>query len=381
MELTENLQQLESTLQNLLEAPNLEWILVGGKGGVGKTTISCSIAMKFAEVRESVLLISTDPAHNLSDTFDQHIGKEPTQINGVPNLFAMEIDPITQTKQIEQKSEKIFEKAKKDESLGFFQNLLNDLSTSVPGVDEMTSFSQLMKSVSEMKYSVIIFDTAPTGHTIRFLSLSETMDQPLTQILNLNPDTFDTVSKIANSLLGKDDIDDDESNQEKLNKMSKAMHTVSSRFKDKEKTTFVHVCIPEFLSIYETERMVQELFRFGIHSQNIVVNQLIFPEKSAKLLEILKIDDDELITNENNNNNNNDNNMNIDNQIIDKNDTICIMENCPLCNSRALMQQNYLSDVEVLYQDFHVVKVPLNPFEIRGIRRIKNFSKLLFEKY
>lgn len=128
--------------------------------------------------RENVLIISTDPAHNLSDAFDQKFSAKPQEVKGFTNLFCMEVDPTAN----EQSGNNFF-----SSMMGGAQGVeseqgnsfMKEMMTSVPGIDEATSFGEILKSVDEYKFDLIIFDTAPTGHTLRLLNFPNILEKGL----------------------------------------------------------------------------------------------------------------------------------------------------------------------------------------------------------
>ncbi|KAH8799562.1 arsenical pump-driving ATPase [Flagelloscypha sp. PMI_526] len=219
-------ETLEPTLQNVLDQKSLKWIFCGGKGGVGKTTTSCSLAIQLAKVRESVLLISTDPAHNLSDAFGQKFSKDATKI-----------DPTSSIQEMVEQSE----------DNGMMGSMMQDLAFAIPGVDEAMGFAEIMKynlpfypyacTVKSIEFSVIVFDTAPTGHTLRFLSFPSVLEKALGKLSTLGTRFGPMISQMSN-MMGAG-AGSQEDMFAKLESMRATITDVNTQFKNPELTTFV----------------------------------------------------------------------------------------------------------------------------------------------
>jgi len=344
-------EDLHPSLRNVIEQESLNWIFVGGKGGVGKTTTSCCLSIQLAKVRPNVLIVSTDPAHNLSDAFGQKFGKEPVKVNGFDNLFCMEVDSNGHQEWEAIEAAQAAQGAAPDGLESGVGSIMKDLMTSVPGIDEAMAFAELMKMVQEMQYSTIVFDTAPTGHTLRLLSFPKTMESAIGKLLELKNRFAGLLTQVT-AFMGQGGAEGVEAMITKLEQLKGLIDQVHNQIRDPEKTTFVCVCIPEFLSIYETERLVQELSKSEIDTHNVVVNQVLFPDKDAEdLVEWYKGAKDALPSEAQ--------------DLIGK--TI----------ARKRMQDRYISQIFELYEDFHVTLMPLLDNEVRGVASLESFSSLL----
>lgn len=252
-----------------------EYFLFAGKGGVGKTSMACATALYMSQKRK-VLLISTDPAHSVSDSFDTRIGGEVKKVR--KNLYAVEIDP---KKAMAEYKDKFMPKIESMEALkGLGLGDTFDMAGMTPGIDEIAAFDKFIQYMQSDEYDVIIFDTAPTGHTLRFLSLPEILDSWIGKMIMLRM-KFSGIAGMVKKFLpfGKEEEEKPDLGLKQMEKMKERIAGAKAILADPLKTHYNIVMIPEEMSILESERSLSVLKEYKINVDSVIVNQLI-PENS-----------------------------------------------------------------------------------------------------
>ncbi len=324
------------TLQNILENPEKRFIIVGGKGGTGKTSSAASIGVFFAEHGEKTLIISTDPAHSLSDSFDQPMGtSKPKRIAGVNGeLYGLEIDPSNASDDVSQvlnlTNTDTNDLANSLGSLGLdeFQDLFQ---TMPPGVDEALALAKVIQFIESPEYQDfkrIIFDTAPTGHTLRLLALPDFLDSFLGKAIKLRVKLNNTFASFK-ALLGMEAQKD--TTLETIEALKKTIVKVREFFQNEQTTEFIIVTIPTIMAINESERLAEELKLQHIKVNNIIVNQ-IMPENLE----------------------------------------------CKFCQARSAGQNENLAYIEELFREYTITKLPFFDREIRGVNALRIMAEGLF---
>jgi len=228
-----------------------KFIFFSGKGGVGKTSMACTTAVHWADTGKKTLIVTTDPAANLSDVFEQAIGHNITPISGVTNLFAMEIDPDIATKEYKERLLAPMKDLFDDEMLKIAEEQLSG-----PCTEEMASFDKFIDFMEDGTYEVVIFDTAPTGHTIRLLELPVEWSKHIEESSKGSGQTcMGPVALI----------------QENKQKFDAAI----AKLRDIAQTEFIFVLQPEQTSLDETVRASRELGKLGIPTSSLIMNGLI----------------------------------------------------------------------------------------------------------
>lgn len=264
-------------------------LLLGGKGGVGKTTMSASLATLAASLGRRVLIASTDPAHSLRDAFGRDIGAQTTML--APNLWGLEIDPDAEA---DAYLERVLTQMRRyigPDHINELQRQLQ-LTRHSPGAQEAALLERLSNVIeSGLKdYDLIILDTAPTGHTLRLLSLPEVMAAWTDGLLRHNKRSQHLGSVLAHltparsidSLTGDpaqhptaELNDKDKELINTLTRRQSLFHRTRKRLCDPKTTAFIFVLTPERLPILETERAVKALQTQNIPVAGLIVNRVM----------------------------------------------------------------------------------------------------------
>ena len=242
-----------------------EYIFFSGKGGVGKTSMACTTAVRYADEGKRTLIVTTDPASNLADVFEQPIGHKITPIQGAPNLWAMEIDPDQATHEYIDRAMAPLRAAFPPQMLQVMEEQMSGPCTAeVAAFDRFTDFLEL-PSQNGSFYDVVIFDTAPTGHTLRLLELPAEWSQSI---------------NAASEGSGQTCIGPSAAIQDAKHKYERALATM----RDPKQTSFVFVLHPEAIAIKETRRATEELAKLDIHTHRLIVNGIIPQEEQGNSL-------------------------------------------------------------------------------------------------
>ncbi|MBU4489471.1 MAG: ArsA family ATPase [Actinobacteria bacterium] len=306
------------------ENPELRFLLFGGKGGTGKTTSAAAVALYLAEQNadKRILVASTDPAHSLGDSFGCPSGNESTRVDGVSNLYTMEMDAELLLEEFRETYGDIMKKIAdrgtffdKDDIASFFE-------LSLPGMDEVMAIMRLADIFDEGYYDYVVLDTAPTGHTVRMLDLPEQMTRWL-EVLDLMLEKHRYLSRHFSGRYVKDKTD------EFLEDMGGRVDRVESLLRNGATTGFVAVTIPESMAINETERLLSSLGKPGISVTCVIVNRVV--EESE----------------------------------------------CPFCGMRRAGQEKELAEIEEKFGAHKIVEMPLFPCEIQGLSRLREYGGVL----
>ncbi|VVA97100.1 unnamed protein product [Arabis nemorensis] len=281
-----------SEFDEMVSGTKRKYYMLGGKGGVGKTSCAASLAVRFANNGHPTLVVSTDPAHSLSDSFAQDLtGGMLVPVEGPESpLFALEINPEKAREEFRSASQMNGGTGVKDfmdgMGLGMLVEQLGELKlgelldTPPPGLDEAIAISKVIQFLESPEYNMftrIVFDTAPTGHTLRLLSLPDFLDASIGKILKLRQKISSATSAIK-SVFGKEENKPDAA--DKLERLRERMVKVRELFRDTESTEFVIVTIPTVMAVSESSRLSASLKKESVPVKRLIVNQLLPPSSS-----------------------------------------------------------------------------------------------------
>ena len=317
------------------EAPEVSWsdltlptarlVLIGGKGGVGKSSVAAATALEIASrhPQRKILVFSTDPAHSLSDSFGQKIGTGVTPIEGTPNLFAQEIDApallVDFNRQYREAIDGIFDSFSSDSDVKveFDQEVMERLlDLSPPGIDEVMAMIEVMDLMEGRQFDTFVLDTAPTGHLLRFLEMPDIARNWLIAAMKmlLKYQGFIGLGDVASLVM----------------KYSKQVRKLRKQLLDNAGTEVIVVATPEAMGIVEMKRLLQAFSELKIACRQILIN-IVTPDN-----------------------------------------------NCSFCSRKREEEQSTIREVLTRYADYRVASAPRLPHPIRGLESLSEFREILY---
>jgi arsenite-transporting ATPase len=310
-----------------LEKGSKQLILVGGKGGVGKTTCAAAIALRLAASGKRTLILSSDPTPSLSDIFEIPIGPCETPISQVPNLSALEISSeIVLAKWKDRFGREIYDVVSSFADLEY--DFVLDYVGGAPGIEEEYMLYFIMELVREGRYDLVVWDTAPAGHTLRLLHLPEIFLRHLEGAtrfyLNLYS-YFERAKETVKLKKGKKSL------MEIITGWQALSNEIAAFIRDDRLTEYIVVTIPEALGVKQTERIIQDFDAHGLPVHYLIINH-------------------------------------------------CIEQaDCAFHQARKEMQTHYIRLLTEEYGErLCLTLLPLFPYEIKGTERIEKASDILF---
>jgi len=342
-----------------VETDTAEYVLYGGKGGVGKTTMAAATALASASDGTNTLVVSTDPAHSLSDTLEADIPSRPHRIREDVPLWAVEIDPDDALDQAGMFGQ--------DGGLsGGLESLLgggmpgmgggeggpgaaggtgpgaagdDESAAMMPGADEAAAMQLLLEYLDDERFDRVVVDTAPTGHTLRLLELPEVMDSMVGKLMQFRERMGGMLDGLT-GMFGGDGEEDAEQAMGDLDAVKERVGRLRAVLTDPERTDFRVVLVPEELSVSESNRLVARLDEYGIPVNTVVVNRVMEP-----LADVTDVPADAFVAPNH--------------------------EDCEFCARRWDVQQQALAEAQDLFRGHDVKRVPLLAEEVRGERPLR----------
>ena len=302
-----------------LKEDSLKLILFGGKGGVGKTTCALSAGLYLAEEGFKTLVVSTDPAHSLTDSLGQKIGDEIKAIKGVKNLSALEVSAQKALAQFKLKYEAQIKKIFATSSYLDQEDMDAFFALPIPGIDEVMGFKTIVDIIEEAEFDKCIVDTAPTGHALRLLTLPELLDEWIKVLAKMRW----KYRYMVESFSGKYNPDQGD---DFLLEMKKTVKKIAGLLKDQSKCEFIAVTIPEAMAILETKRLLNDLNSYGIKVKQLLVNNVLESK------------------------------------------------NCQFCRERSNAQEEYIEQMRNKFSNLQITILPLQPREVKGIEALTKFA-------